>query len=149
MLGTAVSLAIPLAGAAAMGAGATLAGVLGSAYGGGRFLQSMFYGSGISAAATNVGVLTGVAPDAKSISAGRSEHDDFTDSESKQVTFSVSEGTTDSNGYSIGNNRTVGNSAQYTMINKHISVILKELEREISQLQRLKKEGAFTGRHIL
>lgn len=146
LLGTAVSLAIPLAGAAAaMGAGATLAGVLGSAYGGGRFLQSMFYGSGISAAATNVGVLTGVAPDAKSISAGRSEHDDFTDSESKQVTFSVSEGTTDSNGYSIGNNRTVGNSAQYTMINKHISVILKELEREISQLQRLKKEGAFTG----
>ena len=45
-------------------------------------------------------------------------HDDSTDSESKQVTFSVSEGTTDSNGYSIGNNRTVGNSAQYTMINK-------------------------------
>ncbi len=146
LLGTAVSLAIPLAGAAAAaGTGATLAGVLGKAYGGGRFLQPMFYGSGVTSAAVNASILTGIAPGAKSISSGYSEHDDHGENDSKQITFSVSEGMTDSSGYTIGNSRTVGNSLQYTIANKYISNILQELDDEIKQIQRLGKEGAFSS----
>lgn len=134
LLGTAASLAVPLAAAAfATGPAMALAGVLGS-----------FYGAGLSSMATNAGILTGVI-NPKNISEGHGEHDDVSKSESKNVSFSVSEGTTDSSGYAVGNNRTVGMTNQYTIINKGVSIILEELDKEIRQMQRLSREGGFSG----
>ena len=130
LLGTVASLAAPLAAAAFLPAGATaLAGVAFSA----------FLGSSISSLGKNAGILSGFIPDKKNITTGK------TDSESKSVTFNVSEGTTDSSGYTIGNNRTLGTSRQYTVTNKSISIILEELDKEIRQMQRLSREGAFAG----
>lgn len=132
ILGTAASLAVPLVATAilpASSAGMAMAGVAFSA----------FLGSSISSLGKNAGILSGVIPDKKNISTGK------TDSESKSVTFNVSEGTTDSSGYAIGNNRTLGASRQYTVTNKSISIILEELDKEIRQMQKLSREGAFAS----
>lgn len=135
LLGTAASLAVPLAASAFLtGPSMALAGVLGS-----------FYGAGISSMATNAGILSGVIPNPKSSSETQSTHDDTTNTESKNVTFSVNEGTTDSSGYAVGNNRTSSMSNQYTVTNKGISIILEELNHEIKQMQRLSREGAFSS----
>lgn len=129
LLGTAASLAVPLAAATILPAGMALAGVAFSA----------FLGSSISSLGKNAGILSGIIPDKKNITAGKTE------TESKNVTFNVSEGTTDSSGYAIGNNRTLGNSRQYTVTNKSIGIILEELDKEIRQMQKLSREGAFAG----
>lgn len=133
LLGTAASLAVPLAATAVLPAGMALAGV---AFG-------AFLGNSISSLGRNAGILSGVIPNPKQISDGIS--DGTTESESKNYSFSVSKGTTNSSGYAIGNNRTLGTSRQYTIVNKGISVILEELDKEIHQVQRLSREGAFSG----
>lgn len=134
LLGTAASLAVPLVAATVLPAGMpALAGVAFSA----------FLGNSISSLGKNAGILSDVIPNRKQISNGT--NDSKTDSESKNVTFSVNEGTTDSSGYAIGNNRTLGKSMQYTVTNKSVSIILEELDREIHQMQRLSREGAFSG----
>lgn len=129
LLGTAASLAVPLTAAALLPSGMALAGV---AFG-------AFLGNSISSLGKNAGILSGVIPNPKQISDGT------TDSESKNFTFTVSEGTTDSSGYAIGNNRTLGSSRQFTVTNKSIGIILEELDKEIHQMQRLSREGAFSG----
>lgn len=136
LLGTAASLAVPLASAALLPSG--IPALAGLAFG-------AFMGNSISSLGKNVGILSGAMPNPKNISNGHSTSDSKTDSESKNVTFSVSEGTTDSSGYAIGNNRTLGTSNQYTVTNKGVSIILEELDKEIHQLQRLSREGAFSG----
>ena len=136
LLGTAASLAVPLAAAAILPSGLTaMAGVAFSA----------FLGNSISALGKNLGIISDAIPNPKNISDGTTINDSKTDSESKSVTFSVSEGTTDSSGYAIGNNRTLGSSRQYTITNKGIGILLEELDKEIHQMQRLSREGAFSG----
>ena len=129
ILGTAASLAVPLAAATILPSGMALAGV---AFG-------AFLGSSISSLGKNAGILSGIIPDKKNVNVNK------TDSESKNVTFNVSEGTTDSSGYAIGNNRTLGTSRQYTITNKNVGIILEELDKEIRLMQRLSREGAFSG----
>ena len=135
LLGTAASLAIPLAAAAVLPSSMALAGVAFSA----------FLGNSIASLGKNAGILSGAIPNPKNLSEGRGTHDDTTESESKNYSFSVSKGTTDSSGYSLGNNKTVGKSNQYTVTNKGVSVILEELDKEIHQMQRLSREGAFSS----
>lgn len=136
LLGTAASLAVPLAAAAILPAGMTaMAGVAFSA----------FLGNSIASLGKNLGVITGAIPNPKTVGDSTTTGESKTESESKSVTFSVSEGTTDSSGYAIGNNRTLGSSRQYTITNKSVSIILEELDREIRQMQRLSREGAFSG----
>ena len=132
LLGTVASLAVPLAAAAVLPSGMALAGV---AFG-------AFLGNSIASLGKNAGILSGVIPNPKQIS--NSISDSKTESESKNYSFSVNEGTTDSSGYAIGNNRTLGKSRQYTVTNKDISIML-ELDREIHQVQRLSREGAFSS----
>lgn len=129
LLGTAASLAVPLAAAVVLPSGMALAGV---AFG-------AFLGNSIASLGKNAGILSGVIPNPKNINDGNSE------SESKNYSFSLSEGTTNSSGYAIGNNRTIANSRQYTVINKGVSVILEELDKEIHQMKRLSREGAFSS----
>ena len=133
LLGTAASLAVPLAATAVLPASMALAGV---AFG-------AFLGNSISSLGRNAGILSGVIPNPKQINNGIGYTK--TESESKNYSFSVSKGTTDSSGYAIGNNRTLGTSRQYTVINKSVNVILEELDKEIHQVQRLSREGAFYG----
>lgn len=136
LLGTAASLAVPLAAAAVLPAGMTaMAGVAFSA----------FLGNSIARLGKDLGVIAGATPNPKHRQEGTNTADSKTDSETKNVTFSVSKGTTDSSGYAIGNNRTLGSSRQYTITNKSVSIILEELDKEIHQMQRLSREGAFSG----
>ncbi|MBO4780281.1 MAG: hypothetical protein J5497_06570, partial [Selenomonadaceae bacterium] len=136
LLGTAASLAVPLAAAAILPAG--IPAMAGVAFG-------AFLGNSIARLGKDLGVITGAIPTPENISDGTTLSESETDSKTKNVTFSVSEGTTDSSGYSIGNNRTLGSSRQYTITNKSVSIILEELDREIRQMQRLSREGAFSG----
>lgn len=108
-------------------------------------LKSLFFASGISSALTNIGIVSGLTPKPVSGSVTNSEHEDHSVSDSKQITFSTSSGTSDSSGYSIGNNKSSGSSIQYSAKNKSVSDLLEELDRELVQVQELKRGGAFTG----
>lgn len=136
LLGTAASLAVPLAAAAVLPAGMTaMAGVAFSA----------FLGNSIARLGKDLGIITNVIPNKENITDGTTTSVSETDSQTKSVTFNVSEGTTDSSGYTVGNSHTLGMSRQYTVTNKNVSIILEELDREIHQMQRLSREGAFSG----
>ncbi len=107
--------------------------------------QALFYGSGINTLLNNAGTMAGLDMKAHDKNITEGSHEDFSTSDSKQITFSTSGGTSDSQGYTIGNSKTQGTSNQITTTNKFISGLLGEIDSELEQLRRLKREGAFSS----
>lgn len=109
----------------------------------GNVLQSLFFGQGISNLLGNIEEVTGIAPTINTESVTTSEHTDTSVSSTEQESTSIADSTGQTTGYSTTQGSTYGKTMQRSYINKSVSNLLEQIERQIKLLHRLEYEGAF------
>lgn len=111
--------------------------------GSGPVLQSLFFGQGVSNLLTNLEEMAGVAPEANRESTTVSSHEDSSVSKTEQETESVADSTGETEGMNAGLTSTYGKTMQRSQINKSVSNLLEEIEKQIRQISSLEQQGAF------
>ncbi len=111
--------------------------------GGGNVLQSLFFGQGVSNLLGNAEEIAGIAPRLSQETVTVTEHTDSSKSMTTQETTSATEGRQKTEGVNAGKSNTYGASMQRSCINKSVSGLLEQIERQLAQIDRLEHEGAF------
>lgn len=111
--------------------------------GGGNVLQSLFFGQGISNLLGNVEEIAGAAPHLSQEVVTTTEHTDSSKSVTEQKTDSVTESSQKMEGVNAGKSNTYGTNMQRSCVNKSVSGLLEQIERQLKQLDCLEHEGAF------
>ncbi len=125
-------------------AGAALAIAAGGVLPGGvSVLQSLFFGQGVSNLLSNVEEMAGASPRLPQAVVTTTEHTDSSKSVTEQKTESVTDGSQKTEGVNVGKSNTYGASMQRSCMNKSVSGLLEQIERQLKQLDRLEHEGAF------
>lgn len=111
--------------------------------GGGSVLQSLFFGQGVSNLLGNAEEIAGIAPRLSQETVTVTEHTDSSKSVTTQETASTTEGSQKTEGVNAGKSNTYGASMQRSCVNKSVSGLLEQIERQLAQIDRLEHEGAF------
>lgn len=109
----------------------------------GPVLQSLFFGQGVSNLLTNLEEMAGAAPETNRESTTASYHEDSSVNKTEQKTESLADSTGETEGVSAGSTSTYGKTMQRSQINKSVSNLLEEIEKQIRQISSLEQQGAF------
>lgn len=111
--------------------------------GGGSVLQGLFFGQGISNLLGNAEEMAGASPHIPRETVTATEHTDFSKSVTEQETASSTAGGQRTEGVNAGKSSTYGRTMQRSCVNKSVSGLLEQIERQLKQIDRLEHEGAF------
>lgn len=108
-----------------------------------NILQSLFYAQGVSNFLMNLGEASGVAPEANRKSETINDHEENSINNTKQETIVKGDNKGKTEGVNAGMTFTYGKTMQRSQINKSVSNLLEEIEKQIRQISSLEQQGAF------